>query len=105
MVCVSAFHMRVCTATFQKTHAHRRLEDDVPLEVKRRRVGEVLALFRHRAKELFDQQVGSHQLVLVEGVSGCTLCSLAQLSWLARRHPSVAKKQFARERDELLMQS
>ncbi|XP_077540139.1 mitochondrial tRNA methylthiotransferase CDK5RAP1 [Haemaphysalis longicornis] len=53
----------------EKTHAHRRLEDDVPLEVKRRRVGEVLALFRHRAKELFDQQVGSHQLVLVEGES------------------------------------
>lgn len=53
----------------EKTHAHRRLEDDVPLDVKRRRVGEVLAVFRHRVKELFDQQVGSHQLVLVEGES------------------------------------
>lgn len=53
----------------EKTHAHRRLEDDVPLDVKNRRVGEVLAVFRRRAKELFDQQVSSHQLVLVEGTS------------------------------------
>uniref|UniRef100_G3MLM2 CDK5RAP1-like protein n=1 Tax=Amblyomma maculatum TaxID=34609 RepID=G3MLM2_AMBMU len=53
----------------EKTHAHRRLEDDVPLDVKKRRVGEVLAVFRRRAKELFDQQVSSHQLVLVEGIS------------------------------------
>lgn len=53
----------------EKTHAHRRLEDDVPLDIKKRRVGEVLAVFRHRAKELFDQQVSSHQLVLVEGTS------------------------------------
>ncbi|KAL3194162.1 hypothetical protein MRX96_016302 [Rhipicephalus microplus] len=53
----------------EKTHAHRRLEDNVPLDVKKRRVGEVLSLFRRHAKELFDQQISSHQLVLVEGAS------------------------------------
>uniref|UniRef100_A0A224YUX9 CDK5RAP1-like protein n=1 Tax=Rhipicephalus zambeziensis TaxID=60191 RepID=A0A224YUX9_9ACAR len=53
----------------EKTHAHRRLEDNVPLDVKKRRVGEVLSLFRHHAKELFDQQISTHQLVLVEGAS------------------------------------
>lgn len=53
----------------EKTQAHRRLEDDVPLEVKNRRVAEVLAVFRRRVKQLFDKQVGSHQLVLVEGES------------------------------------
>lgn len=58
----------------QKTQAHRRLEDDVPLEVKNRRVAEVLAVFRRRVKQLFDKQVGSHQLVLVEGVSGLLEC-------------------------------
>ncbi|XP_037519699.1 mitochondrial tRNA methylthiotransferase CDK5RAP1 [Rhipicephalus sanguineus] len=53
----------------EKTHAHRRLEDNVPLDVKKRRVGEVLSLFRHHAKELFEQQISTHQLVLVEGAS------------------------------------
>ncbi|XP_070395040.1 mitochondrial tRNA methylthiotransferase CDK5RAP1-like isoform X2 [Dermacentor albipictus] len=53
----------------EKTHAHRRLEDDVPLDVKKRRVAEVLSGFRRRAKELFEQQISTYQLVLVEGDS------------------------------------
>lgn len=60
---VFAYSMR------EKTHAHRRMEDDVPEEAKKRRVAEVLAAFRSRAKELFQEQVGSTQLVLVEGPS------------------------------------
>ncbi|KAM7308751.1 putative CDK5 regulatory subunit-associated protein, partial [Ixodes scapularis] len=60
-----------------KTHAHRRLEDDVPLEVKKRRVAEVLAVFRRRVKQLHDKQVGSLQLVLVEGVSRRSAADLA----------------------------
>ncbi|XP_075552499.1 mitochondrial tRNA methylthiotransferase CDK5RAP1 isoform X1 [Dermacentor variabilis] len=53
----------------EKTHAHRRLEDDVPLDVKKRRVAQVLSGFRRHAKELFEQQISTHQLVLVEGDS------------------------------------
>uniref|UniRef100_A0A131XLS1 CDK5RAP1-like protein n=1 Tax=Hyalomma excavatum TaxID=257692 RepID=A0A131XLS1_9ACAR len=53
----------------EKTHAHRRLVDDVPLDVKKRRVAEVLSVFRRHAKELFERDISTHQLVLVEGAS------------------------------------
>ncbi|CAN7989082.1 unnamed protein product [Ixodes hexagonus] len=61
----------------EKTHAHRRLEDDVPEEVKKRRVAEVLEVFRRGAKHLHDRHVGSHQLVLVEGASRRSASDLA----------------------------
>lgn len=53
----------------EKTHAHRRLVDDVPLDVKKRRVAEVLSVFRRHAKELFERDISTRQLVLVEGAS------------------------------------
>jgi tRNA A37 methylthiotransferase MiaB len=53
-----------------KTHAHRTMEDDVPEEVKSKRLQEVIALFRnnvqHRNEEM---EVGQLRLVLVEGES------------------------------------
>ena len=53
----------------QKTHAHRRLKDDVPHEVKQRRHVEISAKVRQICAELNTQDVGSMQLVLIESVS------------------------------------
>ncbi|KAL7511142.1 hypothetical protein ACHAXN_008040 [Cyclotella atomus] len=51
-----------------KTHAHRTMEDDVPPEVKNRRLNEVINLFRNKVQERNDQmEVGKLRLVLVEG--------------------------------------
>ena len=53
-----------------KTHAHRTMEDDVPADVKNRRLNEVINTFRRevqlRNKEV---EVGRLRLVLVEGES------------------------------------
>lgn len=53
----------------EKTSAHRRYEDDVPLEIKNERVGRLIRAFRQGAEEINKQLVGSLQLVLVEGES------------------------------------
>lgn len=53
----------------QKTHAYHRLQDDVPAEVKQRRLQELIAVFREEAARVNGSLVGSTQLVLVEGVS------------------------------------
>lgn len=53
----------------EKTHAHRRLEDNVPEEVKLRRLQEVIATYRDGAMEAAKQEVGKIYLVLVEGPS------------------------------------
>ncbi|XP_003746682.1 CDK5 regulatory subunit-associated protein 1 [Galendromus occidentalis] len=53
----------------EKTRAHRRLEDDVPLEDKKRRAIEILEVFRRKAKLKFEKQIGDIQTVLVEGES------------------------------------
>jgi len=55
--------------TFQKTHAHRKLIDDVLQEVKTRRYLELLEVFRTEALKLNTAQIGQHQTVLLEGVS------------------------------------
>ena len=53
-----------------KTHAHRTMQDDVPEDVKNRRLNEVINTFRrevqHRNNEV---EVGKLRLVLVEGES------------------------------------
>lgn len=54
----------------QKTRAHHRLQDDVPAEVKQRRLEELIATFREEAASANAALVGQAQLVLVEGVSG-----------------------------------
>jgi tRNA A37 methylthiotransferase MiaB len=51
----------------EKTHAHRNYTDDVPEDVKQRRLTELINTFRETTKKNYDSQVGSVQLVLVEG--------------------------------------
>ncbi|GMY12145.1 CDK5RAP1-like protein [Fagus crenata] len=51
----------------EKTHAHRNYIDDVPEEVKQRRLTELIQAFRESTGQCFDSQVGTLQLVLVEG--------------------------------------
>ncbi|XP_078248373.1 mitochondrial tRNA methylthiotransferase CDK5RAP1 [Pogona vitticeps] len=53
----------------QKTRAFHRLQDDVPLEVKRRRVKELMTVFREEASRANTAAVGQTQVVLVEGPS------------------------------------
>lgn len=51
----------------EKTHAHRNYVDDVPDEVKQRRLTELIQAFRESTRLCYDSQVGTIQLVLVEG--------------------------------------
>lgn len=51
----------------EKTHAHRNYFDDVPDDVKQRRLSEVIEAFRESTGQCFDSKIGSVQLVLVEG--------------------------------------
>eukprot|EP00079_Xenopus_tropicalis_P031001 XP_012827252.1 PREDICTED: CDK5 regulatory subunit-associated protein 1 isoform X1 [Xenopus tropicalis] len=53
----------------KKTRAYHRLQDDVPQEVKQRRLAELIAVFREEAGRVNQRAVGSTQLVLVEGPS------------------------------------
>ncbi|XP_034949835.1 mitochondrial tRNA methylthiotransferase CDK5RAP1 [Chelonus insularis] len=53
----------------EKTTAHRRYVDDIPTEVKLQRVQRMTDLFRSQAERLNSLEVGSQQLVLIEGVS------------------------------------
>ncbi|KNA25761.1 hypothetical protein SOVF_003970 [Spinacia oleracea] len=51
----------------EKTHAHRSYTDDVPEDVKQRRLTEMIETFRESTGQRYDSQVGTIQLVLVEG--------------------------------------
>ena len=51
----------------EKTHAHRAMQDDVPKEVKLRRLQEVIDTFHRCIRERNQQLIGGVQLVLVEG--------------------------------------
>ncbi|XP_031626407.1 CDK5RAP1-like protein [Contarinia nasturtii] len=53
----------------EKTTAHRRFVDDVPQDVKNRRVYEMAKVFRDGAEELNAACVGKKQLILIEGTS------------------------------------
>ncbi|KAM9248895.1 mitochondrial tRNA methylthiotransferase CDK5RAP1 isoform 1-T2 [Dugong dugon] len=53
----------------QKTRAYHRLQDDVPGEVKIRRLEELITVFREEATTANKTSVGCAQLVLVEGLS------------------------------------
>ncbi|XP_006003204.1 CDK5 regulatory subunit-associated protein 1 [Latimeria chalumnae] len=53
----------------KKTHAYHKLSDDVPTEVKKRRLEELITEFRNEASTLNSEAIGSTQLVLVEGAS------------------------------------
>ena len=53
---------------FQKTHAHRKLNDDVPEDVKIDRMTRLDAVYRRIAEELNREYINSRQIVLIEGV-------------------------------------
>jgi MiaB/RimO family radical SAM methylthiotransferase len=53
----------------EKTMAHRRFTDDVPEEVKQRRLREVIDLFYSKLSQLTEKFLGTKQLVLIEGPS------------------------------------
>ncbi|XP_008291732.1 mitochondrial tRNA methylthiotransferase CDK5RAP1 [Stegastes partitus] len=53
----------------KKTHAFHQLQDDVPPEVKQRRLEECIGVFREEAMKVNSSLIGSTQLVLVEGES------------------------------------
>ena len=53
----------------EKTHAHRKLSDDVMHDVKHDRLKRMSDLHRKTAENLNKKQIGTHQLVLIEGVS------------------------------------
>eukprot|EP00252_Welwitschia_mirabilis_P013139 TRINITY_DN29019_c0_g1_i1.p1 TRINITY_DN29019_c0_g1~~TRINITY_DN29019_c0_g1_i1.p1 ORF type:complete len:617 (-),score=115.53 TRINITY_DN29019_c0_g1_i1:246-2096(-) len=51
----------------EKTHAHRKYVDDVPENVKQRRLSELITTFREASIQRYQSQVGTRQLVLIEG--------------------------------------
>ncbi|KAJ0974158.1 hypothetical protein J5N97_016123 [Dioscorea zingiberensis] len=51
----------------ERTHAHRNYVDDVPENIKQRRLTELIDVFRESTGQRYDSQVGTIQLVLVEG--------------------------------------
>mmetsp|Transcript_2624 Transcript_2624/g.4693 ORF Transcript_2624/g.4693 Transcript_2624/m.4693 type:complete len:181 (+) Transcript_2624:1290-1832(+) len=52
-----------------KTHAARNLDDDVPQATKQRRLKEINELFYSEAKRRSSKDIGSSQVVLVDGVN------------------------------------
>jgi len=53
-----------------KTHAHRSMEDNIPEEVKQRRLQEIINVFRTKVQERNEAtEVGRLRLVLLEGES------------------------------------
>ncbi|KAJ4966098.1 hypothetical protein NE237_017947 [Protea cynaroides] len=51
----------------EKTHAHRNYVDDVANDIKQRRLTELIETFRETTGQCYDSQIGTIQLVLVEG--------------------------------------
>ena len=49
----------------EKTHAHRKYEDDVPEAIKQRRLSEIIDTFRRASVQRFESQLGTTQLVLI----------------------------------------
>lgn len=53
----------------ERTYAHRKFEDDVPEQVKKRRLSEIIEQQQRIQAELNQEDVGKRHLVLVEGTS------------------------------------
>ena len=53
----------------EKTHAHRKLIDNVPNDIKLERLKRMRSLYRSIAEKLKKEKIGTRQLVLIEGVS------------------------------------
>jgi len=60
----------------EKTHAHRRMVDNVPTEVKQLRLERMNFVLRQTTEKLNKAQIGSKHLVLVEGVINLVLTFL-----------------------------
>jgi len=52
-----------------QTYAHRKFEDDVPEDVKQRRLEEIITLQRQHATESNERELGTVHTVLIEGPS------------------------------------
>ena len=64
-----------------KTHAHRKMSDDVPEDVKAKRLQEIIDLFRTTVQEKNEnEEMGAKRLVLVEGESKRSTESNVQLT-------------------------
>lgn len=53
----------------EKTTAHRRYQDNVPADIKQKRLENMIQVFRHHAEKLNRSQIGKKHLVLIEGYS------------------------------------
>jgi MiaB/RimO family radical SAM methylthiotransferase len=53
----------------EKTHAHRNYSDDVPEDIKQKRLSETIQIFRKYMLQKLGSQVGTTQLVLIDGTS------------------------------------
>lgn len=53
----------------EKTHAHRRYEDNVDPAVKSRRLAEIISTFHEAAAKKNKALIGTEQVVLIEGDS------------------------------------
>ena len=63
----------------EKTHAHRKLVDDVPEPTKQRRLREVIDTYNEGARTANAAEVGRAHLVLLEGIS-----KRSELEWIGR---------------------
>eukprot|EP00126_Sphaerothecum_destruens_P007493 Sdes_comp19876_c0_seq1m12173 len=53
----------------EKTHAHRRLKDDVEEPIKQQRLAQLISLFYDQVSQSMKRFLHTHQLVLVDGTS------------------------------------
>ena len=51
----------------EKTHAHRKMEDNVPESVKKERLINLIEVFKRNQLIKQKQEIGQHHLVLVDG--------------------------------------
>ncbi|XP_044738922.1 CDK5RAP1-like protein [Chrysoperla carnea] len=61
----------------EKTTAYRRYEDDVPHNVKMKRLDQMINLYRNEVAKINQSQIGQHQLILIEGQSRRSTSHLA----------------------------
>ena len=72
-------------STREKTHAHRRFEDDVPEHVKSERLKEIITTFYSEAEMKNQAEMGQVHLLLVEGKSKKSAAELAGRSCSNKR--------------------
>lgn len=53
----------------ERTHAHRRMEDDVPEDIKQARLREMIEVFKRNQLLKQKEEIGKYHLMLVDGTS------------------------------------